>query len=63
MICDGLDVLYYSVRPTLQQYLAKNSSIRPAVFLRGDPCHPNAKGHELISGDLLLTLESSGLLP
>ncbi len=63
MICAGLDIPYYAVRQTLGQYLAERSSLRPAVFLRGDPCRLNATGHELISEELFLTLESSGLLP
>ncbi len=63
MICSGLDVTYYSVRPTLRHYLSERSSVKPSVFLRGDPCHLNAKGHELISEDLFFALEMSGLLP
>jgi hypothetical protein len=63
MICSGLDVPYCAVGPTLRQYLAERSSLRPAVFLRGDLCHPNRKGHELISEELFIVLERSSLLP
>ena len=63
MICSGIDVPYYAIGPTLRQHLTERSSIRPAVFLRGDLCHPNRTGHELISEELFFVLESSGLLP
>jgi len=63
MICAGLDVPYYAVGPTFRQYLAERSSLRPAVFLRGDLFHLNRKGHELISLELFISLEHSGVLP
>ncbi|MCH2106942.1 MAG: SGNH/GDSL hydrolase family protein, partial [Planctomycetes bacterium] len=63
MICSGLDLPYYPARPTLRHYLSERSSLKPAVFLRGDTFHLNAKGHELVAEDLFLSLERAGLLP
>jgi len=63
MISSGLDLPYFPARPTLRQYLSERASLKPSVFLRGDLYHLNATGHELVSEDLYLALERSGLLP
>jgi len=63
MICAGLDVPFLPIGPTFREHLVEKASFQPTLYLRGDLCHPNEKGHELIAEDLFLTLERASLIP
>lgn len=63
MICKGLNTPYLPVARAFRSYLAKSPKLHPALYLRGDLCHLNAEGHELIAEQLFLTLERAALIP